>query len=321
MMSWFPSPWALLLAFALDLILGDPPSLPHPVRWMGRAIEVLEPWFRKIPVNRVLSGACLTAVLVPGTFVLVWLGLQLALLIHPWLRFCLEAIFLYYCFSLRSLAAAAGDVYRTLTTKGLEPARGKLQMIVGRDVAQLSETGVVRGTVETVAENFVDGVLSPLFYAVLGGAPLALAFKIINTLDSMIGYKNEVYREFGRIAARLDDAANWIPARLSVLIISLASWLLWGRLQSSLQTAFREGKNHASPNAGYSEAAFAGALQVKLGGPNHYQGQLVEKPFIGQAFGPPDRETIPSAGRLLYLSAFIALAAACGFLLLFELPV
>jgi len=315
-MAWLPSPWALLPAFALDLILGDPSGLPHPIRWMGRAIQVLEPGFRKISRNLIVGGACFTGVLVFGTFVLSRLGLHLALLVHPWLHFCLEALCLYYCLSLKSLAAAAGEVGRSLQAEGLEPARGRLQMIVGRDVATLSETGVVRGAVETVAENFVDGVLSPLFYAVIGGAPLALAFKMVNTLDSMIGYKNALYGEFGRAAARLDDVANWIPARLSVPIISLASWLLWGRFQSCLQTALREGRQHASPNAGFAEAAFAGALQVKLGGPNHYQGQLVDKPFIGESFEPPGREAIPGAGRLLYLSAFIALAVACGLLFL-----
>ena len=319
-MAWFPSPWALLLAFALDLVLGDPQSFPHPIRWMGRAIEVLEPGFRRISSNQIVAGACFTGVLVFGTFALSWLVLHLALLVHPWLHFGLEALCLYYCLSLRSLAAAAKDVGRSLHTEGLESAKGRLQMIVGRDVARLSETGVVRGAVETVAENFVDGVLSPLFYAVLGGAPLALAFKMINTLDSMIGYKNSIYRDFGKAAARLDDAANWIPARLSVFIISLAAGLLLGRFRSSLQAARSEGRNHSSPNAGLSEAAFAGALQVKLGGPNHYHGQLVDKPFIGELFGPPGRETITNAGRLLYLSASIALAAAFFVLLVFDLP-
>ncbi len=320
-MAWFPSPWALLLAFALDLILGDPSGLPHPIRWMGRAIEVLEPGFRRISSNQILAGACFTGVLVSGTFVLSRLVLYLALLVHPWLHFGLEALCLYYCLSLRSLAAAAKDVGRSLHTEGLESARGRLQMIVGREVATLSESGVVRGAVETVAENFVDGVLSPLFYAVLGGAPLALAFKMINTLDSMIGYKNAIYRDFGRAAARLDDAANWIPARLSVIIISLAAWLMMGRFRSSLQTALREGRQHASPNAGYSEAAFAGALQVKLGGPNHYHGQLVDKPFIGRGFPPPGPEAIHQACRLLYLVSAIALVLACIVLLVFDLPV
>lgn len=320
-MAWFPSPWALLLAFALDLVLGDPSGLPHLIRWMGRAIEVLEPVFRRISSNQILAGACFTGALVSGTLVLSRLVLHLALLVHPWLHFGLEALCLYYCLSLRSLAAAAKAVGRSLHTEGLEPAKGKLQMIVGREVEELSETGVVRGAVETVAENFVDGVLSPLFYAVLGGAPLALAFKMINTLDSMVGYKNALYRDFGKAAARLDDTANWIPARLSVFIISLASGLLLGRFRSSLQTARSEGRNHSSPNAGLSEAAFAGALQVKLGGPNQYHGQLVDKPFIGRDFPPPGPEAIHQACRLLFLVSTIALILACSVLLVFDLPV
>ncbi len=316
-MAWFPSPWALLLAFALDLLLGDPQSFPHPIRWMGRAIEFLEPGFRRISSNQIVAGACFTGVMVCGTFVLSWLVLHLALLVHPWLHFGLEVLCLYYCLSLRSLAAAAKDVGRSLHAEGLETAKVRLQMIVGRDVAALSETGVVRGAVETVAENFVDGVLSPLFYALLGGAPLALAFKMVNTLDSMIGYKNARYKEFGRAAARLDDAANWIPARLSVFIISLAAGLLLGRFRSSLQAARSEGRNHSSPNAGYAEAAFAGALQVKLGGPNHYHGQLVDKPFIGRDFPPPGPEAIHQACRLLILVSSIALILACIALLVY----
>ena len=315
-MTWLPSPWILLLAFGLDLILGDPLLLPHPVRWMGQAIVRLEPWFRRLPFRLAFSGGCLTLILVLGTFALSWVGLSLALKIHPWLAVVLEVVLLFYCLSVRSLLAAARDVGQALRTGGVEQARQEIGMIVGRDVDQLSETGVIQGAVETVAENFVDGVLSPLLYALLGGAPLALAFKMINTLDSMIGYKNPAYRDFGKFAARVDDVANYLPARLSVGIISLASGLLLGRFRPSLQTAIAEGRNHSSPNAGFSEAAFAGALQVKLGGPNRYHGQLVDKPFIGRDFELPDRDAIPKACRLMLLSTLISMVIAWGLLFL-----
>jgi adenosylcobinamide-phosphate synthase len=174
---------------------------------------------------------------------------------------------------------------------------------VGREVKDLSEDGVARAAVETVAENLVDGVISPLFFAAIGGAPLALAYKMINTLDSMVGYKNETYRLFGKTAARIDDVANFLPARLSVPVIALVAHLLAGRGKIAFKTAVREGRQHTSPNAGFSEAAFAGALGVRLGGPNFYHGKRVEKPYIGKVFDSAHKHHIKSACELMMLSA------------------
>ncbi len=305
-MDFFLSGWSVLLAaFVLDLILGDPLWLPHPVRLMGRVIQIAEPWFRRMPFGLILSGGLLAGVLILGTWLFARLVLILAFMLHPLVSYLFEAVLVYYCLSARSLAAAAREVALILETKGLDPARQKLGLIVGRDVDQLTETGVAQGAVETVAENLVDGVLGPLFFAALGGAPLALAYKMVNTLDSMIGYKNATYREFGRVAARLDDGANYLPARLSVFIISLGSWLLFGRFRACLKTVFQEGRNHSSPNAGLPEAAFAGALRVRLGGPNVYHGQLVDKPFIGLSFARPDPEKIKPACTLMLVSSRI----------------
>lgn len=310
--------WVLLLvAFALDLFLGDPLWLPHPVRWMGRVIQAGEPWFRQLPVSLIRSGGLFVFALILGTWGLSWLLLKLVLLVHPLLHDLFETILIFYCLSAGSLAAAAMEVSGTLKNQGLGPARQKLGLIVGRDVDRLTETGVIQGTVETVAENFVDGFLAPVFFAALGGAPLALAYKMVNTLDSMLGYKNETYSEFGRFAARLDDAMNYIPARLSMLIISLGSFVLWGRFQSTLQTAITEGKNHSSPNAGLPEAAFAGALGIRLGGPNCYQGQLLDKPFIGLAFEAPGLDQIAPSCTLMLLSALIWVLMVASVLLLF----
>jgi adenosylcobinamide-phosphate synthase len=178
-------------------------------------------------------------------------------------------------------------------------------MIVGRETQTLSAQAVTRAAIETVAENLVDGVVSPLFFAALGGAPLAMAYKMVNTLDSMVGYKNDTYRQFGKAAARIDDAANFIPARLAVPVIALAAQLLAGKGGRAFGTAWQEGGHHVSPNAGYAEAAFAGTLGVKLIGPAVYHGQRVEKPYIGKAFGDTRPSDIGRACDLMLLAALL----------------
>jgi adenosylcobinamide-phosphate synthase len=182
-------------------------------------------------------------------------------------------------------------------------------MIVGRDVTELSDTGVARAAVETVAENLVDGVISPLFFAAIGGGPLAMAYKMVNTLDSMVGYKSPRYWEFGRAAAKIDDAANFLPARLSVPFIALAAQLLARNGKRALFTAMKEGEKHASPNAGFPEAAFAGALGVWLGGPNTYGGQVINKPVIGYRFGPTRPDHIRKACHCMVMAAIFWMIA------------
>jgi adenosylcobinamide-phosphate synthase len=219
-------------------------------------------------------------------------------------------VLIYYAVSVKSLKTAALDVARALRTATLAEARQTVAPIVGRDTGQLSRSGVARAAVETVAENLVDGVVSPLFYAAIGGAPLATAFKMVSTLDSMIGYKNDRYSRFGRVAARLDDAANFLPARLCAPVIAAAAQMLFGTGRRALATTRRDGRRHASPNSGIPEAAFAGALGVRLGGPNFYQGVCVDKPFIGADFAEAEPADIKRAGDLMVLSATLWLAAA-----------
>jgi adenosylcobinamide-phosphate synthase len=185
-------------------------------------------------------------------------------------------------------------------------------LIVGRDITNYQATDIARATVETVAENLVDGVIAPLFFAAIGGAPLAMAYKMANTLDSMVGYKNEKYLSFGKAAARIDDALNYIPTRLAVPIISLATHILSGKGSRSLETAVKEGANHSSPNAGFPEAAFAGALSVKLNGPNFYNGELVDKPFIGIHYGNTSTEHIKKACDIMLLASFLWLLVVWG---------
>ncbi|MDD2388511.1 MAG: adenosylcobinamide-phosphate synthase CbiB [Desulfobacterales bacterium] len=302
-MDYYHFLYVLPAVFVLDLLLGDPPEWPHPVRWMGRAISAVEPDFRGIPIKPTISGGLFALFLILCTWVATYLILKVAYLIHPVLKIMIEMVLIYFCISIRSLEKAAMVVSAALSQNKLDDARQKVSLIVGRDVKSLDENGVARASVETVAENLVDGIISPLFFAAIGGAPLAMAYKMVNTLDSMVGYKNETYREFGTVSARIDDILNYLPARLSVPLIALAAQLINRKGAVSFKTAWKEGANHSSPNSGYSEAAFAGALGVKLGGPNFYHGILVTKPFIGEDFGETGTAHIKRACDLMLLSS------------------
>ena len=297
--------WVLPVALALDLTIGDPSALPHPIRWMGRAIQLLESRSRCLSVPLKLSGAAMAVALITGTWLLSWMLLRATFGIHFWAGWCLSVVMLFYVISIRSLAACAMHVWRALTCQDLETARKRLGHIVGREVKHLNEQDVIRAAVETVAENLDDGVISPLFYALIGGPAMAMAYKMINTLDSMIGYRTEAYRQFGWLAAKIDDAANYLPARLAVPFIAAGAQLLNGRGSSSLSIARQDGRRHTSPNAGYPEAAFAGALKIQLGGPNIYHGQWVIKPFIGSGLGAARNDHIPKACDLMILTALL----------------
>jgi len=307
---------ALTVAVVLDLLLGDPLWLPHPVRWMGRAIEILEPRFRRLTFSPLFSGALMAT----GLVLAVWIGclliVAMAAGLHPVAAIVVQTLMLYTCISARDLKDAALAVARALSEEGLAAGRGSVSMIVGRETDRLDETGVTRATVETVAENLVDGFVSPLFFFVLGGGPLAMAYKMINTLDSMVGYKNDRYRLFGRFAARLDDAANYLPARLSILFIALAAQRIDRTGRIAVSTAWRDGRAHASPNAGYPEAAFAGALGLWMGGPNFYHGRLVDKPVIGKGLADARPVHICQACRLMLATALLVFMAAAMLLLL-----
>ncbi len=301
-------------AFALDAVAGDPRWLPHPIRWMGRCIERCEPYFRNIFKNERLAGALFALTLIFGCWGATALAIAAAHKTNPLLGFSLQVVLVFFALSVRSLSDAGMFIHRLLKFAEVDQARRELSMIVGRDVDHYDTDDIARAAVETVAENFVDGVLSPLFFAALGGAPLAMAYKMVNTLDSMIGYKNERYRRFGWAAARIDDAVNFVPARLSLLIISLSARLLNANsAKRAITTAIQEGSHHSSPNAGYPEAAFAGALAVKLNGPNYYGGDLVKKPYIGIRFGTAKVGHIEKACQLMQFSALIAALFAWGF--------
>ena len=315
--------FALLLGFFLDLLLGDPRWLPHPIRAIGALIAALEKVLRKIfPKSRSgqLAGGVALVILVlvlSGGFTLLvlWLCGKVGL----WLRFLAETILCFQLLATRSLKGESMKVYKALKAGDLEGARYAVSMIVGRDTQCLDEAGVARAAVETVAENASDGVIAPLIFLAIGGAPLGMVYKAVNTMDSMVGYKNDQYLWFGRCAAKLDDVVNFIPARLAGLLMCLGAGFSGFDAPNALRIFRRDRKNHKSPNSAHTEAAAAGALHIQLGGPNYYFGKLVDKPAIGDADHPVEPLDIVRVNRLMYATAFLALVLCCGVPLLVTL--
>lgn len=307
---------AAVCGFLLDLLLGDPAWMPHPVVGMGRCISTLERLLRgafpETPRGELAAGSVLAAVLPLGTLALSSGALWLCGLIHPALRFGLAVLWCWQCLAVKGLKDESVNVYRKLTGSTLEEARRAVSRIVGRDTESLTAEGIVKAAVETVAENFSDGVAAPLLYMFLGGAPLALCYKAVNTMDSMVGYKNERYLYFGRTAARLDDAANFVPSRLSALLLILAAALGGQDWRNALKIWRRDRRNHASPNSAQTEAAMAGALGVQLAGPASYFGKIYEKPTIGDPLRTIEAEDILRANRLMVTGSVLCLLLLAG---------
>lgn len=310
MMKWNP---AILCGFALDLLLGDPAWMPHPVVWMGRAISALEGFLRprlpQTPDGELLGGAVLAAALPAGTYAITSAACKTARNIHPAAGFALETLWCWQALALRGLAQESGRVQDELEKGDLPAARRAVGRIVGRDTENLTAEGVTKAAVETVAENFSDGVAAPLFYMCIGGAPLALTYKAVNTMDSMVGYKNDRYLYFGRAAAKLDDAANYLPSRLAALCWIGAARLTGQDSKNALKIWRRDRRRHASPNSAQTESACAGALHVQLAGPASYFGKVVDKPTIGDADRPVEPADIGRANGMLYAAGTIALGA------------
>lgn len=293
-------PSVLVAAILLDLLLGDPRWLPHPVVLIGKMIAFLEKLLRRSVPNERLAGLLLLLITVCSTYGLALAAVRGASAAHPYAGWVVATLMAWTTLAARSLHRESGLVAAALERGDLAEARRYLSYIVGRDTATLDEPEIWRAAVETVAENTTDGVIAPLFFLLLGGPPLALAYKAVNTLDSMVGYKNERYLRFGWASARCDDLANYLPARLTGLLMVLASPLLGLSLCGSWRIMVRDGRNHASPNSGISEAAAAGALGVRLGGTNSYFGKPVPKPTIGDPVRPLDRNGWRGAVRLMY---------------------
>lgn len=311
----------LLAAYIIDRIIGDPRWLTHPVVYMGRVITWLEGKVRsRVQEERLKrAGLLFPIVLVAGSFVVVWTLLALLHQIHPWLAWGVEAWLISTTIATKGLAEAGMEIYRLLKQNKIEDARHALSMVVGRDTAFLNEKEISRGAVETVAENIVDAIISPLFYATIGGAPLAMAYRAANTLDSMVGYKNEKYRNLGWASARFDDVVNYIPARLSALLLVFVSWILRLNWRSCAIITLRDARRHPSPNSGFTEAGVAGALGIQLGGTNYYQGVPSERAKMGDALRSIVPKDIKETVRMMHWVSFFFLMACLTGILLIEL--
>ena len=309
-MRW--SLYALLIGFCIDLILGDPHGLPHPVVAIGRLIAVLEKVFRSIfpktDRGEKLAGALLWIVVVLVSTMLPVVLLRGCMSISPWLRLAMESIMCWQILAVRSLRVEAMKVYRALSSEGIEKARHAVSMIVGRDTARLDREGVIKAAVETVAENTSDGVIAPMLFIALGGAPLGFFYKAVNTMDSMLGYTDPPYNNIGLVSAKADDAANFIPARLSAVLLLAAGAFLKLDCKNGWRIFCRDRYNHASPNSAQTESMTAGLLGLRLSGDAWYHGVLHKKQYIGDLIRTPEMEDIPGTCRLMTVSAIIMLA-------------
>ena len=298
--------YQIVIAILLDFISGDPPWLPHPVKLIGRFASFVETPLRRIFANARTAGAIAVLTVLVVTGLATYAVIIGAGLLHPLAADVVSVILLYTTFAARDLSRHSLNVYRELKAGNIEEARKKVALLVGRDTDVLDTAGIVRATVESVAENTVDGVTAPVFFAFLAGPAGAMLYKAVNTLDSTFGYKNQRYREFGWASAKLDDVANYIPARLTALIIPFAAVILQLSPLNSLRMLLRDGKKHPSPNSGLTEAAVAGALSVQLGGLNYYFGQPSLRPTLGDPVKELGKNDIVRANALMLVTLILA---------------
>ena len=302
---------AVILGFILDLIVGDPHWLYHPIRLVGHLISGLEKLLRRIfpktEQGELIAGGFLLVLTAGITTAVAWELLLAAGLVHPYLRFALEVIMCYWVLATKSLKTETMKVYDALKEGDLKKARFAVSMVVGRDTEVLDDIGVTKAAVETVAENASDGVIAPLLFLMIGGAPLGFFYKAVNTMDSMVGYKNDKYLYFGRAAAKFDDVLNYIPARLSGTLMCGAAAFCGMDSKNAWRIYRRDRYNHSSPNSAHTEATAAGAMHIQLAGNAYYFGKLYEKPTLGDPDRPVEYEDIPRVNRLLYATAILSL--------------
>ena len=297
----------LAVGFLLDALIGDPYSLPHPIRLIGKLISALEKFVRAHFRDLTVGGVFLAL-----TVVFLSAGISSALLflcysVNMWLGAAFESILCYYMIAARCLQKESMKVYRAAAENDTEKARAAVSMIVGRDTAVLDRDGIIRAAVETVAENTSDGVTAPIVYMALFGAVGGVFYKSVNTMDSMIGYKNEKYEKLGKFAARLDDVLNYLPSRITALVMVLSSFLLGFDGKNAWKIWRRDRRKHASPNSAQTESVCAGALDIRLAGDAWYFGELHKKPYIGDDIRPIENEDIRRANRLMYAASIIVL--------------
>ncbi len=294
---------ALIAGFALDLIIGDPQNLYHPVQAIGTMINKGEKLCRKIFKNEFVGGMVMSVSVITASFLVPYAVLKIAYRLHRYAGLALQIIFCYQILATKCLKDESMRVYRYVKAGDIENSRKYVGYIVGRDTQNLTFTEITKATVETVAENTSDGVIAPMIYFIIGGAPLAFMYKAVNTLDSMVGYKNDKYLYFGRFAAKTDDVFNFIPAVFSALMMIVASALAGFDFKNAVKIYSRDRHNHASPNSAKTESVAAGALGIELAGDAYYFGKLYKKPTIGDKLREIEADDIKRMNRLMYFTA------------------
>lgn len=307
-MKYFIAVLPLIIGFLLDLLIGDPYSFPHPVRLMGKLITILEKKFRRLMPKRLfIAGALMSITVIILSSIIPLFILIMCYNFNKWFGIAVESIFIYYMLAAKCLYGESMKVYKAIQSQDINKARKAVSMIVGRDTENLDESGIIRAAVETVAENTSDGETSPLFYMAFGGAILGFFYKSVNTMDSMIGYKNEKYLYFGKFAAKLDDALNYIPSRLSAFIMMISAYILEFNGKDAYRIWKRDRKSQASPNAAQTESVTAGALGIQLLGDAYYFGKLHHKNTIGDIVRPVEVNDIRYANQLMFCTSVIML--------------
>ena len=309
-------PLQIAIAFVLDVLIGDPRWLPHPIRMIGKCIEYLEKVLLSIFVSERMAGIFLTGIIVIGSYLITFKLIRIFYGFGTVWGIAASIVIIFYSLSIRDLLNETRGVLKALKSGNLKQARSNLSRIVGRDTHNLSEQQVATGCIETSAESSVDGIIAPLLYAFIGGPALAMAYKSINTLDSMVGYKNEKYNNFGWASAKLDDVANFIPARIAAIILPISSFICGADFSNSIRIVKRDGQKHPSPDSGIPEAAIAGALKIRLGGPSVYNGIPSNKPFIGDPINNIDFDDISNTTRIVMVSAIIVVVSGITFMLI-----
>ncbi|NLZ52013.1 MAG: cobalamin biosynthesis protein CobD [Thermoanaerobacteraceae bacterium] len=302
----------ILLAFLLDILLGDPVRPTHPIVLIGKLIEIIEKKLRRVSLTSTglkVAGVVLWFLTVFLAYIITYCIIKTAYKFSPWLGHVTSLWFTYTTLAVRNLADEALGIYSELNKNDINEARKRLARIVGRDTQDLPVDEICRATVETVTENTIDGIISPLIYAFIGGAPLAMAYKAINTLDSMVGYKNEKYEHMGWFSARMDDVANYIPARIGGILMLIAAVFLKLDIKGGIKTVLSDAKKHKSPNSGIPEAIAAGVLGIRLGGWNSYGGFLSFREYMGESSREIQSEDIKATVKLSFFTAIIGLIA------------
>lgn len=308
--------YVVLLGFLIDLILGDPPWMPHPVIYIGRLISLCERVLRKVfpktERGEIIAGFFLTATVIGISTVLPYFVLHCFEHVNPWIKYALEVFWCWQIFAAKSLAKAAKQVGNEIEKNDIKEARKYVSYIVGRDTQALDFKQIIKAVCETVAENTSDGIIAPMFYLIIGGVPMGFFYKAGNTLDSMVGYKNDKYLNFGKVSAVFDDILNFIPARITGFIMCIASFLCGLNGKNAFKIFFRDRRNHVSPNAGNPESACAGALGVELLGDASYFGKVYKKKTIGDALKEIESSDIEKTNRLMYAAAVLSLILMAG---------